>query len=126
MQLFFTMKKEYRVKRNEDFQKIIQSGKSKANRSFVMYYAPAAFSHDRVGLSVGKKMGDAVHRNKVKRQVRMMVQEIFSFDTLNDYIIIVRVNYNNKDCSENKKDLLALYNSVYNKKGQSFTKENKQ
>lgn len=110
------MKKQFRVKRNEDFQKIITAGKHKANSVFVMYYAPAKFNYDRIGISVGKKIGNAVVRNKVKRQVRMMLQEISSFESGYDRIFIVRTKYHNYDYAKNKNDLSLLYNSVYNKK----------
>lgn len=47
----------------------------------------------RIGLSVGKKIGNAVARNKTKRQVRMMVHELFTKEDHNDYILIVRKPY---------------------------------
>jgi ribonuclease P protein component len=115
---FFTyenMRKELRVKSNEDFQKIITCGKCKTSRSFVMYYYPAEQEHDRIGISVGKKIGNAVIRNKVKRQVRMMIQQLCSFKTGYDYIFIVRAKYLQSDYQNNKKDLSRLYNSVYNR-----------
>lgn len=110
------MKKEFRVKRNEDFQTIITAGKSKANSVFVMYYLKAANQHDRIGISVGKKIGNAVVRNKVKRQVRMMLQQISDFHSGYDRIIIVRNRYHKNDYAKNKNELSLLYNSVYNKK----------
>ncbi len=62
------MKKEYRIKKNEEFQKILKHGHSFANRQLVLYYyEKEQQSHFRVGLSVGKKIGNAVKRNEVKR-----------------------------------------------------------
>lgn len=109
------MKKAYRVKKNEQFQEIIKKGTSKSNACFVMYYAPNQLEHDRVGISVGKKIGNAVERNKVKRQVRMMIGDLFSFKTGYDYVLIVRTNYNNFSFQENRMKLSNLYDSVYNK-----------
>lgn len=113
------MKKELRIKRNEEFQKIITCGKRKTSQSFVMYYYPAVKEHDRIGISVGKKLGNAVIRNKVKRQVRMMIQQSCSFKTGYDFIFIVRSKYLLSDYQNNKKDLSSLYNSVYNRKWQT-------
>ncbi|NLZ75599.1 MAG: ribonuclease P protein component [Erysipelotrichia bacterium] len=109
------MKKELRVKTNEDFQKIITGGKCKISRSFVMYYHPAKKEHDRIGISVGKKIGNAVIRNKVKRQVRMMIQQSCNFKTGFDFVFIVRPKYLQSDYQNNKNDLSRLYNSVYNR-----------
>lgn len=109
------MKKEYRIKKNYEFQSIINNGKFKSNKSFVVYFSNAQLAHDRVGISVSKKLGNAVERNKYKRQVREMVKDIFNFSTGHDYIIICRKGFLNNDFTSNKKDLSAIYNLVYNK-----------
>ena len=110
------MKKEFRVKKNEEFEKIITAGNRVTSRRFVLYYHPAAFDHDRVGISAGKKLGNAVDRVRIRRQVRMMVQEIFDFHSGFDYILIVRPGYLNSDFAASKNDLSVLYESVYNSK----------
>lgn len=108
------MKKELRVKRNEDFQTIITTGKHISSRRFVIYYTPASGEHDRIGISVGKKIGNAVERNKVKRQLRMMLQEIHDFSSGIDSIVIVRKSFTEYSYDDNKKSLSDLYDSVYN------------
>jgi len=87
------MKKEFRVKRNEDFSKIIARKKSFANSCFIIYKDENRMGHGRVGISVSKKLGNAVTRNKIKRQLRMMIQECFHFDEEVDYIVIVRKRF---------------------------------
>ena len=65
------MKKKYRIKKNEDFQYILNRGKSFANRQLVIYYIRKENqTHFRIGISVGKKLGNAVLRNKIKRYLR--------------------------------------------------------
>ena len=65
------MKKAYRVKKEADFQKVFHQGESMANRQFVVYSLNKENqSHFRVGLSVGKKLGNAVKRNEIKRKIR--------------------------------------------------------
>ena len=71
------MKKSYRIKKEKEFQKIIYHKNSYANRNFVVYiYEAEENPHFRVGLSVGKKVGNAVTRNKVKRRIRESLFEI--------------------------------------------------
>ncbi|MFR7590733.1 MAG: ribonuclease P protein component [Longibaculum sp.] len=105
------MKKEYRIKRNEDFQSIIKDKNSVANRKFVIYYK-VNDSHLRVGISVSKKLGHAVVRNKTKRQLRMMIQEVFDKNQKMDFIVIVRKQFLESSYQDNMKDLKFLHNKI--------------
>jgi ribonuclease P protein component len=66
--------KRSRLSRSSDFQRIYRQGSSTASRFLVLYSfrRPAEVSADgpRLGLSVSKKMGGAVVRNRVKRLLR--------------------------------------------------------
>ncbi|TWM22102.1 Ribonuclease P protein component [Bacillus paralicheniformis] len=114
------MKKRNRLKKNEDFQKVFKKGKSMANRQYVLYvlHQPEA-KEFRVGLSVSKKIGNAVVRNRVKRLIRQVIQE--ERDLLkqeNDYIIIARKPAADLSYEETKKSLQHLFRKsfVYRKK----------
>ncbi len=109
------MKKEYRVRKNEEFQAIIRKKRSVANAQFVVYYRKND-DHLRIGISVSKKLGNAVVRNKVKRQVRMMVSQTFEKNQNKDYIIIVRHKYLLGTYEDNKKSLEYLYNKINKRK----------
>lgn len=106
------MKKEYRVKKNEDFSYIIKHKQSLANRSFIIYYVKNDLNHARIGISVSKKLGKAVIRNKIKRQVRMIVQETINFNDNYDYIVIVRNKYLDLDFISNLNELKYLYKKI--------------
>ena len=106
------MKKEYRVKKNEEFSRIIKRKQSLANRSFIIYYLKNDLDHSRIGISVSKKLGKAVIRNKIKRQVRMMVQETVNLNDNYDYIVIVRNKYLHLDFSSNLNELRYLYKKI--------------
>ena len=85
------MRKSYRVKTEQDFQKVFQAGNSFANRKFVVYVLPKEQSHFRVGLSVGKKVGNAVKRNEVKRKIRASLTEMKPrIEPAIDFIVIAR------------------------------------
>lgn len=71
------MKKAYRVKKEKEFQRVFHHGQSVANRQLVLYtYPKPDQAHFRVGLSVGKKIGNAVTRNRIKRYLRQALQEL--------------------------------------------------
>lgn len=102
------MKKALRVKRNEDFSKIIQAKCSVACKEFVLYSLKNDNTHMRIGFSVSKKLGNAVMRNKIKRQVREMANLVFDKNRPYDYVLIVRKNYLNQDFHSNLDALMAL------------------
>ena len=106
------MKKQFRIKKSEEFAEIMGAKKFYTCPSFVIYVKPRKEDHARVGISVGKKMGKAVVRNKIKRQVRMMVQDIYSFEEKFDTIILVRVKYHEENYINNKKLLERLVKKV--------------
>lgn len=106
------MKKEFRVKDTREFAGIMNYKKFYTCPSFVIYVKPRKEDHARVGISVGKKMGKAVIRNKIKRQVRSMVQDIYTFDENFDTIILVRVKYHEENYINNKKLLERLIKKV--------------
>ena len=71
------MKKEYRIKKNKEFQEAFKKGKSVANRQFVVYTLKKPDQdHFRIGLSVSKKIGNAVTRNQIKRYVSQVFHEL--------------------------------------------------
>ena len=106
------MKKEYRVKKSQEFAEIMNYKKFYTCPSFAIYVKPRKEDHSRVGISFGKKMGKAVVRNKIKRQVPMMVQDIYSFEEKFDTIILVRVKYHEENYINNKKLLERLVKKV--------------
>src|SRR5215213_10228430 len=67
-------RKKGRLSRSGDFDRAYRDGKSHANRHVVLYAFPrdSADVGDevRLGVSVGRKVGNAVERNKVKRAIR--------------------------------------------------------
>lgn len=106
------MKKEFRVKKSQEFSEIMSYKKFYTDPSFSIYVKPRKEEHARVGISVGKKLGKAVLRNKLKRQVREMVHEIYTFEENFDTIILVRVKYHEESYQNNKKRLETLVKKV--------------
>ena len=102
------MKKKYRITNGIEFQEIINKKKFIANKSFVIYYMERKEVNSRVGISVGKKIGKAHVRNKLKRQVRMMFQDLLKYKLNQDMICIIRAGYCQQSFEENKKLLEKL------------------
>ena len=100
------MNKRFRIKRNEEFAKLISYHHCVSSACFIIYYQDKSQDNARVGISVSKKIGNAVVRNRVKRQIREMVRELMDFATYpKDLVIIVRKPYLEHDYHHNKNDL---------------------
>ncbi|MFV9510300.1 ribonuclease P protein component [Tepidibacillus sp. LV47] len=88
------MQKEFRLRKREDFKKVYQYGHSIANRSLVLYELDNNETEcHRFGISVSKKLGKAVVRNRVKRLIKEAIRSIISKNEIKkhkDFIIIAR------------------------------------
>ena len=64
--------KRRRLSRSAEFDRVYREGRSHANRYLVVYAFPRAEDEDgpRLGVSVSRKVGGAVERNRVKRALR--------------------------------------------------------
>lgn len=104
------MKKAYRIKKDKDFQAVFKKGKSYANRQFVVYVLKKENQHHfRIGLSVSKKLGNAVKRNEIKRYIRQTFLELEkNLSCENDYVIIARKPAAEMSFYEVKKSLIHV------------------
>jgi ribonuclease P protein component len=61
-----------RLSRSGEFERVYREGRSHASRYLVVYAFPRPEGDDepRLGISVGRKLGGAVERNRVKRLLR--------------------------------------------------------
>ena len=107
------MKKLYIVKHQRDFDKIKKTGNIQKNYYFVIYFLGNKLPYDRFGISVGKKIGNAVHRNKYKRKIRAIIDNYKKIYVNNqDYIIILRERAKDKNYQELENSFLSLMSNI--------------
>ncbi len=65
-------RKRRRLSRSGEFERVYREGRSHASRYLVVYAFPRAEDDGdaRLGVSVGRKLGGAVERNRIKRLLR--------------------------------------------------------
>ncbi|ASS97835.1 MULTISPECIES: ribonuclease P protein component [Geobacillus] len=104
------MKKKYRIKKSEEFQEVFQRGASTANRQFVIYTLDRPEQpYFRIGLSVSKKLGKAVVRNRIKRYIRQCFLELKEeIAPGKDYVVIARQPVAEMNYAEVKKSLIHV------------------
>lgn len=104
------MKKINILKNSRDFDRIIKQNKPYKYKDYIIYLEKNTNDTYKFGLSVGKKIGNAVSRNKVKRQLKSIIDQK---DYQNNFncIIIVGKGINERVFNERKENLLiALKN----------------
>ena len=107
------MRKLYIVKNQRDFDRIIKEGRYRKNNSYVIYYEKNELPYDRFGISVGKRIGNAVNRNKHKRKLRAIIDNYKKLYVNNrDYIIILRGSAKDREYQELNTDFLNLMDNI--------------
>ena len=103
------MKFSESLKRNADFQNVYKNGKSYANRHLVLYVLDNQTGHNRLGISVSKKVGNSVVRHRVTRLIResyRLNRQMFN-NGLN-IVIVARVNASQAGYREIESAMLHL------------------
>jgi len=85
------MKKSETIKSKEEFSYLIKNSKYLKTKEFIIYYNENNLSKKRFGIAISNKIGNAVTRNKLKRQTREILDKLkIKFKNNKDYIIMIR------------------------------------
>jgi ribonuclease P protein component len=83
-----------RLSRSAEFERVYRQGRSKGNRYLVLYAFPREEESEegpRLGLSVGRRVGGAVDRTRVKRVLREAFwEEARRLPAGSDYVVVAR------------------------------------
>lgn len=103
------MKKVEMIKEKKDFTAIIQNSPFFKNKYYTIYIRKRKDEKKYFGLAISKKTGIAVVRNKLKRQVRCIIDSIKeTFPNGYDYIIMIKRNCVAISFNEMKENLIQL------------------
>lgn len=107
------MDKKHTVKKNFEFANIIHNGRFFKNSCYVIYYKDNEFNTYRFGISVSKKLGNAVFRNKYKRQIRFIIDKYKkNYQNDIDYIIIIKDGFTNANFSTKEDNYVSLIEKI--------------
>ncbi len=85
------MKYTIKIKENKDFVNLYKRGKFVAGKAVTIYYRKNRFGKTRMGITTGKKVGNAVTRSRCRRIIRAAyTANEASFPKGYDYIIVAR------------------------------------
>ena len=106
------MKVKNRVKKDKEFQLVIDEGSRYRVESLVLYSLKNSYSYPRIGISVPNKSGSAVIRNKIRRQIRAILAKELDFKISYDLVFIVRKKYDVSDFVKTRNDIIHLLQEV--------------
>ena len=111
------MKKKEIVRSSNLFNQIIKDGKKISNSHYVIYFLEKEEKLPNFGVAVSKKIGNAVMRNKIKRQLRNIVDNNkMLFKNYYNYIIMIRKEYNDLNFYDKEDSFKKLLGKVNNEK----------
>lgn len=107
------IKKQYRLKTQTEIDYVFKQRQSVKNKWFSVYFIKQEQPHYKMALSIGRKYGNAVQRNLIKRRLRMIIKQIEG--TLNNqtqFVIVIHPVSRELTFQEIKKQIYALLNKA--------------
>ncbi len=100
------------IKKNVTFNHIYKKGQSVAGAFIVLYRLKNGKQTKTFGITVSKKVGKAVRRNRVRRLIRQSIINHYQlFEDDYDYVFVARVRAGHatlNDIAKNMRYLLAM------------------
>ena len=97
------------IKKNDEFKKVYQFGKSYANKYLVMYIHKNDMNKNRLGISVSKKVGNSVVRHRIARLLRESFRlNDEKFHSGWDIVVVARLSAKGKNYREIESAFLHL------------------
>lgn len=97
------------LKKNEDFRRCYQQGRSWADRYLILYVRSNGTDRNRIGISISKKIGNSVVRHRFCRLVRESYRlHEQQFDSGSDIVVMARRQAGSANYHEVESALLHL------------------
>ncbi len=110
------MKKENRIKKRKEFNYIFKNGEVYSSKFVNLLVTSSWLNKYKVGFSSGKKVGNAVTRNKVKRRIKEAVyanRDLLKVKT--NYIFVAKSNSSEASFNEIKSCVETLLTKLNEK-----------
>lgn len=107
------MVKLYRLRKSEDFKKVLDHRHNTLRSDSVsVFVSENDLGHARIGISTSTKLGNAVVRVRIRRQIRAQINLTDVLSTPYDIVILVRKGYLDHSFQENLQTLEKAFRSL--------------
>lgn len=100
---------------NKDFQRLYYRGKSVAKPALVVYATKNRAGICRIGITTGKKIGNAVERNRSRRIIRAAFQSVLKSGRINgnwDIVFVARTRTKFQKSTQIERAMLAAFSEL--------------
>ena len=104
------------LKTSKDFLEVISKGQKYTNSGLKFYFLKNNSEEIKLGISIKKKTGNAVYRNKLKRQLKNII--ILNLEQLIGFNLVI-VSYEKRDKPLKYQELILVFEKFF-KKVKSF------
>ncbi|MEK6678073.1 MAG: ribonuclease P protein component [Nitrospirota bacterium] len=105
-----TIPKNEQIKRTFEYKRVYEKGKRYYSSNIILYVLKNNLQYSRVGISVGKKVGGSVKRNRIKRLLREILRHIWqNVIKERDIVVVVKKEAEGKDLRIVWQDLEGLF-----------------
>lgn len=101
------MNKKYIIPKSDEISNIIKTGSKVINQYYIIYSITNKLDYNRYCISVSKKLGNAVVRNKLKRTIKEILRKS-NIKNNKNYVIILRRGILELNYEEKKKKLFNI------------------
>ena len=108
-----TFRPHERIKKKKDFLFIYKQGKRYRGKHFILIYLPNNLNFSRMAVVAGKKKGNALKRNKIKRRLRALFRQNKALlEAPLDMIILAEKEVHSAPWQELQKDYAEALKSI--------------
>lgn len=103
------LKRQFRIRTGKQYNNIYKYGKKYGGRYLLVYILKKETGGNRFGVVTSKKVGKAVKRNRVKRQIRAIIEQSRKEVTGHyDFVVIARHHIYGVTYQDLEKDFLRI------------------
>jgi ribonuclease P protein component len=103
--------KRERLKKNSEFRKVFSDSKKYSVEGANLYSISNGLDHNRIGITLSRKFGNSVERNRTKRRIREIYRHAKE-DLAVGYDLVVLGRPGNYSYADRKRQLFRLFDKA--------------